>query len=196
MWVEVLPWALLFICVCWLIRLLLPITEEPEELEELEEPVEVVDNQEHYIKQIDELNEAITILKETTLYLQDDKEKWESEVHILEQRLTGMTDEMKKQKGRAQSAHTSKGQILEKWAPFVSHEQIDEHWKSEDWCFLGQPIDYVVFDWHQDKETNMDVGKVVLLDVKAAKSQLTTKQRRIRDLIIAGKVEWRTIRLD
>ena len=42
----------------------------------------------------------------------------------------------------------------------------------------------------------MAEGKVVLLDVKAAKSQLTTKQRRIRDLIKAGQVEWREIRLD
>jgi len=32
--------------------------------------------------------------------------------------------------------------------------------------------------------------------VKSGKSQLTTKQRRIRDLIQAGKVEWRTIRLE
>lgn len=160
------------------------------------EPTEESINQEHYIKQIEELNQAIAVLKETTLYLHDDKEKWESEVHILEQRLTDMTVEMKKQKGRAQSAHTSKGQILEKWAPFVEHDQIDPHWKSEDWCFLGQPIDYVVFDWYQDKNVNIEEGKVVLLDVKAAKSQLTTKQRRIRDLIKAGKVEWREIRLD
>jgi predicted Holliday junction resolvase-like endonuclease len=39
-------------------------------------------------------------------------------------------------------------------------------------------------------------GKVIMLDVKSGKSQLTTKQRRIRDLIQAGKVEWRTIRLE
>jgi len=34
------------------------------------------------------------------------------------------------------------------------------------------------------------------LDVKAAKSQLSTKQRRIRDLVKAGRIEWREIRLD
>jgi predicted Holliday junction resolvase-like endonuclease len=42
----------------------------------------------------------------------------------------------------------------------------------------------------------VETGKVVFLDVKAAKSQLSTKQRRIRDLIKAGRVEWREIRLD
>ena len=54
----------------------------------------------------------------------------------------------------------------------------------------------MVWEWYQDKEKNLAEGKVVLLDVKAAKSQLTTKQRRIRDLIKAGRVEWREIRLD
>ena len=104
--------------------------------------------------------------------------------------------EVKHQKGRAQSAHSSKGQILEKWTPFLTHEQIEPQWKPEDWSFMGNPLDYVVWEWYQDKEKNMAEGKVVLLDVKAAKSQLTTKQRRIRDLIKAGRVEWREIRLD
>tara|TARA_B100000214_G_scaffold352634_1_gene308002 strand:- start:69 stop:662 length:594 start_codon:yes stop_codon:yes gene_type:complete len=100
------------------------------------------------------------------------------------------------QKGRAASAHTTRGQLLEKWTPFVSAEGIDEHWRVEDWQFIGQPIDYVVFDWRQDKVENLTSGKVVLLDVKSGKSQLTSKQRRIRDLIKAGRVEWREIRLD
>ena len=78
----------------------------------------------------------------------------------------------------------------------MTHKQIDPHWRAEDWSFLGQPIDYVVFDWHKDKQKNLAEGKIVLLDVKAAKSQLTTKQRRIRDLIVQGSVEWREIRLD
>lgn len=100
------------------------------------------------------------------------------------------------QKGRAASAHTTRGQLLEKWTPFVSAEGIDEHWRVEDWQFIGAPIDYVVFDWRQDKVENLTDGKVVLLDVKSGKSQLTSKQRRIRDLIKAGRVEWREIRLD
>ena len=104
--------------------------------------------------------------------------------------------EIRKQKGRAQSAHTSKGQILEKWTPFLTTPDIESHWRVEDWSFLGQPIDYVVFDWYQDKQKNDAEGKVILLDVKAAKSQLTTKQRRIRDLVKRGSVEWREIRLD
>ena len=35
-----------------------------------------------------------------------------------------------------------------------------------------------------------------MLDVKSGKAGLTTKQRRIRDLVKAGKIEWKEIRLD
>ena len=106
------------------------------------------------------------------------------------------SQEIKKQKGRAASAHTTKGQILEKWCPFLEHPDIDPDWEAKNWAFMGQPIDYIVFDWRENKEINMADGKIVMLDVKSGKSQLTTKQRRIRDLIKAGKVEWRTIRLE
>ena len=49
-------------------------------------------------------------------------------------------DEIKKQKGRAQSAHTSKGQILEKWTPFLSTKDIDDHWRVEDWALFGKSL--------------------------------------------------------
>lgn len=104
----------------------------------------------------------------------------------LESKLEETMKEEKKQKGRAQSAHTTKGQILEKWCPFIDHPQIEPHWKPKDWSFLGNPIDYIVWD---------EKG-IVFLDVKAGKSQLTTKQRMIRDLIREGNVEWREIRLE
>ncbi len=126
--------------------------------------------------------DMIVDLRETNVTLHDE--------------LKSMTQEMRKQKGRAASAHTQRGQLLEKWTPFLNHPDIDEAWDHKDWSFLGQPIDYVVFNWYQDKQQNLEAGKVVLLDVKSGKSSLTTKQRRIRDLVQAGKVEWREIRLD
>ena len=115
---------------------------------------------------------------------------------VINDELESMTREMRKQKGRAASAHTQRGQLLEKWTPFLNHPEIDPDWDHKDWSFLGQPIDYVVFNWYQDKTENLEDGKIVMLDVKSGKSQLTTKQRRIRDLIKAGKVEWKEIRLE
>ena len=144
-------------------------------------------------KHLEEASERMLDDVKTLLLVRD---QLHDDLDDRKQEIETLKKEVRHQKGRAQSAHSSKGQILEKWTPFLTHEQIDEAWKPEDWSFLGNPLDYVVWEWYQDKEKNMAEGKVVLLDVKAAKSQLTTKQRRIRDLIKAGRVEWREIRLD
>jgi len=152
------------------------------------------------VADVRETNEALLLDKEYSRQIHAEKDVLIQGLQLkneqMETEIISIQAEARKQKGRAQSAHTSKGQILEKWTPFLNHAEIDTHWKAEDWSFLGQPIDYVVFDWHQDKQKNLKDGKIVLLDVKAAKSQLTTKQRRIRDLILQGSVEWREIRLD
>jgi len=136
-----------------------------------------------------------SLMQESTLQKQMIVELREANV-VLNDELNSMTQEMRKQKGRAASAHTQRGQLLEKWTPFLSHPDIDEEWDHKDWSFLGQPIDYVVFNWYQDKAQNLEEGQIVMLDVKSGKSSLTTKQRRIRDLVKAGKLEWREIRLD
>ena len=107
-----------------------------------------------------------------------------------------LREEIRKQKGRAASAHTSKGLLLEKWCPFMEHPEIEESWKTDNWSFLGSPIDYIVFDWKRDTTENENLGRVVFLDVKSGRSQLSTKQRRIRDLIRNGNVEWREVRLE
>jgi len=118
------------------------------------------------------------------------------QVATLQTELEGVRTEAKTQKGRANSANVSKGQLLEKWAPFVDHPQIEEHWRPEDWTFMGNPIDYLVFDWHRDNETNMAEGVIVFAEIKSAGSSLSTKQRRIRDLVKAKRVEWREVRLE
>ena len=128
--------------------------------------------------------------------LRNSNNEMETEIEVLHEDVESMTTEMKKQKGRAASAHTQRGLLLEKWCPFLQHDEIDPAWDSKDWSFLGQPIDYLVFNWYQDTKENLENGTVVMLDVKSGKSNLTTKQRRIRDLVKAGKVEWREIRLD
>lgn len=128
--------------------------------------------------------------------LRNTNQEMETEIGVLNEDVESMTTEMKKQKGRAASAHTQRGLLLEKWCPFLQHDEIDPAWDSKDWSFLGQPIDYLVFNWYQDTKENLENGIIVMLDVKSGKSSLTTKQRRIRDLVKAGKVEWREIRLD
>ena len=56
--------------------------------------------------------------------------------------------------------------------------------------FLGSPIDFVVFDGLNEGE----VKRVVLLEVKTGMSALNTRERKIRDAVQSGKVEWMEIR--
>jgi len=173
------------------------------------ESLERVESQEAYEnllfsveRERESIASTIENLQTHVVYLQEENRLKVRETSDLMNQITEITSaseeksqEIKKQKSRAASAHTTKGQILEKWCPFLEHPEIDPDWEAKNWSFMGNPIDYIIFDWRNDKTINLADGKVVLLDVKSGKSQLTTKQRRIRDLIQAGKVEWRTIRL-
>ena len=145
---------------------------------------------------MDRMQINITYLQEENLSKMREIGGLESVITEITSQSEEKTEEIKKQKGRAASAHTTKGQILEKWCPFLEHPDIDPDGEAKNWQFMGQPIVYIIFDWRENKEINVADGKVIMLDVKSGKSQLTTKQRRIRDLIQAGRVEWKTIRLE
>jgi predicted Holliday junction resolvase-like endonuclease len=143
-----------------------------------------------------ELTHKLGLSEQSRQHSEDTVKELSHQVAQLQIQLESTAQEAKKQKGRAASAHTSKGQILEKWAPFVDHPEIDPDWKAENWNFMGNPIDYIVWDYRDNKDLNLEEGMIYIMDVKSGKSQLTTKQRRIRDLVKAGRVEWREIRLE
>jgi predicted Holliday junction resolvase-like endonuclease len=58
--------------------------------------------------------------------------------------------------------------------------------------FLGSPIDYVVFHGLDDGEEEL---RVVFVEVKTGKGRMTTRGRRIRDAVEAGRVEYQLLRL-
>ncbi len=151
---------------------------------------------------VNDMGMQITGMQNQVVFLQEELGERGKRINALTGEIEELTEEneeigveVKKQKGRAASAHTTKGLILEKWCPFLNHPEIEESWEAKNWVFMGQPIDYIVFDWDEDSDKNRTDGRIVMLDVKSGKSQLTKKQRRIRDLVKAGKVEWREIRL-
>ncbi len=162
-----------------------------------------VKENEGLMERVDEMGMQITGMQNQVVFLQEELGEKKADINALSDEIDELNEEneeieeeAKKQKGRAASAHTTKGQILEKWCPFLNHPEIDESWEARDWVFMGQPIDYIVFDWNEDLDKNRTDGRIVMLDVKSGKSQLTKKQRRIRDLVREGKVEWREIRLE
>jgi predicted Holliday junction resolvase-like endonuclease len=57
--------------------------------------------------------------------------------------------------------------------------------------FLGSPVDLVVFD-------GLDAGqieRVVFVEVKTGQAALSRRERQLRDTLVAGRVEWREMRL-
>ena len=79
------------------------------------------------------------------------------------------------------SESTRYGQITEQFMPFISDYPYD----SKQFRFLGSPIDGVQFE----------EDKIVVIEFKSAGSQLSTRQRRIRNLVREGKVDFQEIRV-
>lgn len=83
--------------------------------------------------------------------------------------------------GQKKSSEVRTGKIAEQMAPFLGDYPFDP--KSAK--FIGDPIDFCHF---------LD-DKIVFVEVKSGKSQLSKKQRHIRDLIAAGKVDFTIYRV-
>lgn len=93
-----------------------------------------------------------------------------------------------------QSASTVRGQIAEQLAPLLPGFE----YAPADSKFLGDPIDYVVFDGlsgARHGEGDLEAIEVVLLDVKHGKSELSKVQRAIARAVEAGRVRFRVVRI-
>jgi predicted Holliday junction resolvase-like endonuclease len=56
--------------------------------------------------------------------------------------------------------------------------------------FIGSPIDLIVFDGL----ANDCVNKIVFIEIKTGVSSLSTRERLVRDAILAGKIEWMEVK--
>ncbi len=78
--------------------------------------------------------------------------------------------------GQKRSQSTLYGKISEQFAPFMERYPFD----SQRFRFIGTPIDGIQFE----------DDKVVFVEIKSAKSNLSPIQRQIKQLVKAGKVDW------
>ena len=79
------------------------------------------------------------------------------------------------------------GKYAEKFVPFMKKFP----YKSEDSYFLGMPIDYIVFDGLNEGE----VKAVRFIEVKSGQSQLTTREKSIKDAVLDKRIEWQMVRI-
>jgi len=88
------------------------------------------------------------------------------------------------------SRSTLKGRISEQMAPLLPEFPFS----SADARFIGNPIDFVVFDGYTKvKDEKGDTISVVLVEVKKGKGKLTREETLIKKAVEDGRVSWRTI---
>ena len=102
-------------------------------------------------------------------------------VGVCLKRIRHLQAELKSQKSSLQSFHVKAGNIAEQMAPFSSAFP----WDPEGFKFLGKPIDGVQFEH----------DRVILVEFKTGKSQLSKDQRRIKNLVNNQKVYFEEVRL-
>lgn len=88
-----------------------------------------------------------------------------------------------------------KGKMAEQMAPIMPEFQ----YLPSDAKFLGDPVDYVVFDGYtdlRDGEGRPEDIEVVLIDIKSGGARLTKGQQAIAQAIRDGRVRFETIRIN
>lgn len=128
---------------------------------------------EEYINRCEELEKNNEQLQ-TQLSLQKSQEK----------------DKIKK--ARADSLNrqraTLKGFVSEQLAPYINSNYMASNYK-----FLGNPIDFIVFEGMDNPDSEITI---IFMEVKTGKAQLKAVQRKIKDAIESGRVEFELYRPD
>ena len=81
------------------------------------------------------------------------------------------------------------GQLAEQLAPFLPNfpcNPADAH-------FLGQPIDYIAFPGLCENNT---VDEILLIEVKTNTSQLSSREKEIREAVKSGRIRYVDYRID
>ena len=96
-------------------------------------------------------------------------------------RVARLKDELRAAQSSRQSLATTYGRITEQWAPFMDGYP----YAPRDFRFLGSPVDGVQFE----------DDKVVFVEFKANGSRLTEREQRVKENVLAGRVEWLEFRV-
>lgn len=93
-------------------------------------------------------------------------------------RIAALRDVLDLELTRQKSLSATYGRITEQWFPLMDAYPYD----ARNFRFLGTPIDGVQFE----------EDRIVFVEFKANRSQLSPDQRRIRELVEEGYVYWET----
>ncbi|MGA9397885.1 MAG: Holliday junction resolvase-like protein [Anaerolineaceae bacterium] len=86
----------------------------------------------------------------------------------------------------AKSQAVTMGKVTEHFIPYLP----EFNYNPQDARFIGNPIDFVVFDGLSEG----DLRQVVFVEIKTGGSTLNKRERWIRDAVQAGKVVWEQVK--
>lgn len=111
--------------------------------------------------------------------VQNDFDRWKNE-HTKEIRKDSVN----------RSRSTLKGRISEQMAPLLP----EFPYAPADARFIGNPVDFVVFDGYTDaKDGDGSAISVVLVEVKKGGGRLSRTEQLIKKAVEEGRVSWKTI---
>jgi predicted Holliday junction resolvase-like endonuclease len=119
---------------------------------------------------------------------------YEERIRRLEERQRDTVAQARRESTR-QSRAVLKGKMAEQIAPLLPGF---EYWPS-DARFLGDPVDYVVFDGYsavKDDGASGDVLEIIILDIKRGEAHLSPEQRQIARAVREGRVRFEMVRID
>lgn len=137
--------------------------------------------QEYKNRKLDKTNKALAI--ENARHVESLQEL-QSEVINLQ---SGLGDERELNRtllSQKKSSETRLGQISEHLVPFLENCRHDP----KQMHFLGNPIDYLVF--------NFDEGTITFLEVKSGNSKPSKRQKTIKNIIKTGRVFYEELRIN
>ena len=131
-------------------------------------------------------------------------EKFHSEKEQLireyEEKLRTLGENHRNELGKARkesvqiSRNTLRGKVAEQVAPMLPGFD----YSPSDARFLGDPIDYIIFDGYSKVRDGIGGEgelEVVILDIKSGKARLSKEQRKIAEAIDAGRVRFEVVRV-
>jgi predicted Holliday junction resolvase-like endonuclease len=131
--------------------------------------------------ELSHVHETVGAYRANMEVLRSNNEKLELNIHNLQTDLESAHANYDSLLHQKKSSEVRVGQLSEQVVSLIDGFDYD----SKQMRFIGSPIDYVVFG----------EDMITFLEVKSGGSQLSAKQRHLRELVNSGKVEWKTVRL-
>lgn len=135
----------------------------------------------HYLRQA---QKRVFNLSLENSQLKDVSKELQNNVLFLQEEVGQEREKNRSLLSQKKSSETRLGQISEHLIPFLENCKHDP----KNMHFLGNPIDYVVFDF--------DEGSITFLEVKSGNSKASKRQKTVKNIVKTGRVFYEEIRIN